>query len=548
MLHLQLRGGAAGRAVVIACLVALPLFALAWRARTKTPRVWLPAEVPVAFWAWRDEMPAATDVERAATEARARELFVRAGQFELGREGLHRIRAAAGACPRALPAHLIYNATPDLLAQLERIDEAALARLAADTFRADTARATHDGARVIGMQLDLDVPTRLLPRYARVLRLVRTQLPAGTQLSVTGLPTWMESNALADVLAATDFWVPQCYGATIPTRLEEIAPITTPASVARSVARARELHHPFYAGLAAYGYALLYTQNGAAIDLRGNIDPARIAADPSFELIERRALTDDIKTASASVDPAASPAPCWRYVFRARRDAVTVGLSVRTGDKLMLEVPSAELLRACARAARAQAGPQLLGLCIFRLPAADDQTNLTLAQIAAALSDVAPPAALDLRLERAAATNDDAPAHDSAARTSAPADETSGTQLRVTATNTGATSALFGADACTVMLDVPTGSVGGIVALTQFTRVETLCRAQGGELQPCSLRRANVLRLSAPAFQPGARATAVFSFAGELPAALSAAYDLRLDDGRTFASTQVAPIKKGLQP
>ena len=493
------------------------------------------------FWAWRDEMPANADVERAATEARARELFLRAGQFDVGREGSRRIRAATGQFPRALPLHLIYNATPDLLAQLERLDEAALAQLAADTFRADSERAMRDGATVVGLQLDLDVPTRLLPRYARMLRLLRAQLPTSTRLSITGLPTWMQSPALADVLTATDFWIPQCYGAMIPARLEEVAPIATPASVARSVARARELHHPFYAGLAAYGYALLYTQSGAALELRGDIDPARIAHDPNFELLERRALTDDAHKSSTPDDPAASPASCWRYVFRARRDAVTAGLAVRAGDKLMLEAPSAALLRACARAVRAEAGPQLLGLCIFRLPAADDHTNLTLAQIAAALKDTAPQNALDLRIEHVAQANDPAPTTDVA-------DVTANTQLRVTATNAGAAGALFGADVCTVTLDVPAGSVRGVVALAHFTSVAALCRTQGSAPQPCSLRRANVLRLSAPSFQPAARATAVFSFAGELPPALPAAFDLRLDDGSALHNATVQPITKGVQP
>src|SRR5919206_3199369 len=129
MFPLQLRRGAARRMLAVACLVALALLTLAWRARNVAPRAWSPADVPVAFWAWRDEMPAEADVLRAGVEARARELFVRAGQFDVGRDGLRRIRAGVGAFPRALPLHLIYNATPDLLAQLERLYEASLARL-----------------------------------------------------------------------------------------------------------------------------------------------------------------------------------------------------------------------------------------------------------------------------------------------------------------------------------------------------------------------------------------------------------------------------------
>jgi hypothetical protein len=330
--------------------------------------------------------------------------------------------------------------------------------------------------------------------------------------------------------------------------VEEVAPIASPASVARSVARARELHHPFYAGLAAYGYAVLYPQDGAAVELRGDIDPARVAHDPNFELIERRVLADDAKASPAPDGPAASPASCWRYVFRARRDAVTAGLSVRAGDKLMLEVPSAELLRACARAAREQAGAQLLGLCIFRLPAADDHTNLTLAQITAALDDNAPTAALELHIARAAQTNEAHARTTDDARTNAFDDAPSNTQLSITATNTGAASAIFGADACMVTLEVPAGSLRGVVALSHFTNVETLCRTQSAAPQPCSLRRADLLRLSAPSLEPGARAAAVFSFADQLPPTLRVAYDVRLDDGHALAGAQIEQVKGVAQP
>jgi hypothetical protein len=534
--HWHVRGTRRSKLALI-CLPGLALLLLcAWRVWLAPSRVWAARAVPVAFWAWRDELPADEDLQRAANEARAGVLFLRAGQIDVQHTSLRRIRAATGHFPCALPIHLIYNATPDLLAQLAQLDEAALASVIAETFHTDAERATRDGAQVIGVQLDIDVPTRLLPHYTRVLRSLRPQLPTGTQLSITGLPTWMDSPALPDVLAATDFWIPQCYGAMLPARLDQIVPITSPTTVAHSIARARALRHPFYAGLAAYGYAILYTQGGAPIELRGDIDPARIAHDPNFELIERRALTDEPARSSASNDPAASPAYFWRYVFRARREAATSGLTVHAGDKLMLEVPTAAALRACARAARTEAGPQLLGICVFRLPAADDPTNLTLTQIAAALDDTTPPNTLDLRLVA-----------DATVPAAANATET---QLTLTAANNGATGALLGDDACTLSLDVPAGSVRGIVALEQFANVAPLCRTsvQDSAPQPCSLRRANVLRLSAPAWPPGAHARAVFSLAGPLPERLTITTIVRRDDNHAISETRLEQVKKGNEP
>ncbi|MGH9942634.1 MAG: DUF3142 domain-containing protein, partial [Pyrinomonadaceae bacterium] len=164
---------------------------LGWRAAANRPRAWAAGEAPLAFWHWRNETPSAALVAQAARQTNARVLFLRAGQFDdEGGGNLRRIRPAVGRVPDALPLHLTYNATRTLLASFERIEETELASLFAETYRTDAARAASDGARVVGAQLDLDVPTRLLPRYTRVLRHARKQLPPDTQLSITGLPTW----------------------------------------------------------------------------------------------------------------------------------------------------------------------------------------------------------------------------------------------------------------------------------------------------------------------------------------------------------------------
>ncbi len=218
-----------------AAVPALMLVAAGWR-RAHAPRAWGPGEVPVAFWSWRAEAPTRDEVERAAAETGARTLFLRAGQFELMKSGgVGRVRAVAGVMPQGCELHLVYNATPRLLKEFERVDEKALAACVVETFRADTARAERDGARVLGLQLDLDVPTRLLPRYRSVLRETRFALPAGVKLSVTGLPTWMESKELAGVLAEVDFWAPQFYGAEIPATVGRAIPIASPLDVARGV-------------------------------------------------------------------------------------------------------------------------------------------------------------------------------------------------------------------------------------------------------------------------------------------------------------------------
>src|SRR5262249_33371092 len=192
-------------------------------------------------------------------------------------------------------------------------------------------------------------------RYERILRELRPKLPPEMKLSITGLPTWMQSPQLPSTLTQVDFWTPQFYGAEIPERVDQLIPISTPDDVERFVNHARALDKPFYAGLAAYSWALLYNNSGTLISVRGNMDQSVIAQDPNLELIDQRRFDSTQE---------------WRYVYRARADGVTNGIAMHAGDVLVLDVPSAESLRQSARIVRQWAGEKLLGICVFRLPAA----------------------------------------------------------------------------------------------------------------------------------------------------------------------------------
>ena len=512
-------------------LLAATLATAAWR-WAHAPRVWKPREVAVAFWSWGAETPAQVDVERASDATRARVLFMRAGQLDFDKGRVVRVRAFKGRAPANVELHLVYNATPALLEAFERVDEGALAAAAVETFRADSERATKDGAKVAGLQLDIDAPTRLLARYGRVLQMARASLPANTRLSVTGLPTWMNARApLREMLGAVDFWVPQFYGAEIPTTAERVAPIASPEAVRRESARAREIGKPFYAGLAAYGYALVYNESGKLIELSGDVEPARVASDRNFELVERRAFGPDTGE--------------WRYVYRAREDAVLGDVLVRAGERIALDVPSGESLRASARGVRETAGDSLLGVCVFRLPTRGDRTTLGLAQVAAALEDRDAEVSARLTLARA--------------RSSEP-EESSTNRLLIEALNDGGVAARHGDGAMTLTLRVPRGSLRGVTSLEGFDTFETLCesRAEGADesehddshqssndgasqssredarrpaLRPCSAARASVVRLGARAWEVGAVARAGLSFEGEPPASVSASVVVHRGDG-----------------
>jgi hypothetical protein len=542
----QKRRGALRLLVAASGVVAASLAASAWR-WAHAPRAWRAEEVAVAFWSWRAETPRQADVERAARETGARTLFLRAGQLDFASGRVSRVREVRGRMPRGVELHLVYNATPALLAEFERFDERELAAVAAEAFKRDIARAAREdgdakegagakteegygeesrsGARVVGLQLDLDVPTRLLARYARVLRETRALMPPGARLSVTGLQTWMGAGDLRGVLEAVDFWSPQLYGAEVPATVERAVPISSLGAVALSVARARELGKPFYAGLAAYGYALLYSEKGKLLGARGDIAPARVASDRNFELVERRAFASD-----AGADGARRDAPLaseWRYVFRVRGDAVVEGLIVRAGEQIVLDVPSSESLRASVRGVREGAGEKLLGICLFRLPASDDPTTLSLAEVSAALRDREAETRARVSVE---------PARVAEGVGGSP------TQLLLTAENAGACGALFGEGALVMTLRVPRGSVSGVTRLEGFDSFETLCERRAA-LRPCSAARADFIRLGARAWPEGAKARAGLSFAGAVPDSLPASVAVSRDDGRSWERVESLDVK-----
>lgn len=561
--HLQARR-ASSPFLITACVVLLCLLSLASRFSATRPRVWKPAEVRIAFWAWRNETPTQMEVQRAVNEAQARTLFLRAGQIDVETETLERIRPIRGAFPRGIELHLVYNATPQLLTNFERLDAASLASVISETYKQDTARAALDGVTIAGLQLDLDVPTRLLSRYAQTLRLVRANLPPLTRLSITGLPTWVESAHIQEVLASVDFWTPQCYGAVLPDTLQKRIPIASPQQIAQTIARVRSLNHPFYAGIPAYGYALAYAPDGKLLNLRGDLDPALLARDRNFELIERtpfeaNAPADAQPPARGAeqthgddearrADEAHSSASEWRYVYRALGDGVTGGLAVHAGDVLVFDLPMAAAFSAYARAVREEAGDKLLGICVFRLPSREDATTLALEQIAAALADVPLQTKTEVSIKqvRADKSGDSDRAGKSANHTSVDATTECAGSLNVTAVNRGTTSALMGADALVLTLRVPAGSLREVANLDGFTGFETLCAIDDARApRPCGLLRANRLRLKARSWMTGATGQARIIVQGEMPDAIDAKITTLVDDGRMRESSERVNVVTG---
>ena len=217
-------------AILFTGTLSVVLFLLSLYAFNK-PRVLAVNEVPIAFWAWRTQAPSNDEVQKAFAATNAKTLFLRGGQFDVINGSVTRIRPVTGPLPSTAALHIVYNGTRRFLREWEKLTPDDIAATVAKTYRADLIRAQNDQANVVGIQLDLDSPERLLGFYAQVLKRLRELLPVGTKISITGLPTWMSSNELSGVLSHVDFWVPQFYGAAVPTNVNQRIPISSASEV-----------------------------------------------------------------------------------------------------------------------------------------------------------------------------------------------------------------------------------------------------------------------------------------------------------------------------
>lgn len=478
------------RTLKLAAAMAVVPVAVAIFATTGTRhRAWAADEVPISFWAWKTTAPSSEEVRQTG----AATIFLRAGQMDLVNGEVKRIRPAKGSLPESVEIHLVYNGTRDLLRGLESTNPEALAKLIAETFALDVR--SSPSASVKGIQLDLDFPTRLLPLYQRVVTALRPLLPPDTKLSITGLPTWMSSKEIEPLLDAVDFWAPQMYGAEIPSHLDRPVPIASAKEIRRATFAARKLGRPFMAGVAAYGYAIHYDKNGDLVEVRGDIDPSMVSSNAAFELVTQKQLGGS------------STAGDVRKIFRAKQESVLDGLVIRAGESLVFDSPTPESLGEAGRIVREEAGDALLGICVFRLPTADDKTNLRLTEIIDALRDRPATNAVELK-----------------------ATLTDGSVI-LTVENSGSASS-FAHEALSIDITVPPGSVRGVLTNNGFAGFETLCTGASATPSKCSPMRANLIRLTKNSWRPGDLASVRLKTSLTSTTELAAYVETRSDTGR----------------
>ena len=111
---------------------------------------------------------------------------------------------------------------------------------------------------LVGVEIDFDCATSRLADYAQLLRAIRGQLANDLSLSITVLPTWMESSTLPSVLGNVDQAVLQVHSVSSPDR-----GLFNAAEARQWIAQFDALSPiPYWIALPSYGSGLVRDREG----------------------------------------------------------------------------------------------------------------------------------------------------------------------------------------------------------------------------------------------------------------------------------------------
>lgn len=474
-------------AVRVAILVCIASAAgLVWE-RVR-PRPLPPLEMGI--WYWHTPFRLSGDEVRRLHSLGVRKLFVRTGTFRMDgpavRLSLPQIWESRA---DGLDIHLVCNFARDVIRAFERLPNAPLAAAIHRAGELEVRRAVSSGLEVRGLQLDLDCPTRLLPKYADLLRRIRGSAPASRAhrllLSITALPTWFTSREIERVLAAVDFAAPQYYEADVPHSLTRFATISRLSMMERGLTAAGRTGRPFYAGIPAYGHALVYDGGGRLVGTFRDAGIRDVERDGRFRLLR-----------SFPMDQRGNRATRSTYVGEDLFD-FAAPLSDRVSQPesgpptsfgpyhLVFDLPSPTMLARHLAAVRRLRPRNCRGIIFFRYPEAGESQTLPLSAIEAALHGWPAHPALRIVVNASSLPWE---LIETGRRAGRPPLEAT-----VAVENQGTASTFFAPDGVVVTLRFDRPGLGEIEPM-HGSRVETLL-ADSGRVLLCSPRRANVLRI-----------------------------------------------------
>lgn len=485
----------AASAIVVAILAAAWL---AFHPKAKPP------PLTISYWYWQTPFALRpTDISELRTMG-VRRIFVRAGTITFDSSGSLHLRFSqeySGPTP-GISECLVFNFDYGIVRRFETIDNALIARSLADNIQRERALAGRAGLHIDGVQLDFDCPTRLLPKYADLLKMLVPRIhQEKLDFSITALPTWYTSAKVRDVAHVVDFMAPQFYESAIPRSLDHFCTISNLPLMQRGVQAAGRLGQPFYVGIPAYGHALVYGATGKLIGVYHDLGvddalrapylhyssgcgadsdgrPAHGKAYTGEDLVE---LTTDAPVTEDHDSPEAS------------EDLPEVG-----PFRLVYDLPTANEISQAISALRADRPANCRGVILFRYPEPGDADTVPLESVAAVLRGETPHPSLSLS---ASVASDPWQVIEAAGDE----DERVSRHVELWLKNTGTSGGFPGPDTLTVTLHFNRAGLEE-VASGSFDRIGTFYQASDAPALRGSAERANMLVLQGQS--PGPEGTA----------------------------------------
>jgi hypothetical protein len=438
-----------------------------------------PPPLQVSMWYWHSPFRIEQDEAKELKSMGVTELFVLDATVKgkAAPELAMRQRWKGGG--DRLRVHLAFRFDKTAIEMFKVQDPAVLGAGLVPLIQSEIGRAKDSGIQFAGVQLDLDCPTRLLPRYAELVRNLRKGLKSPIVISATALESWYASRSLQPLADATDFLVPQCYEAALGKGYEEFRPISSPAGVDRVFERAPGLGKPFFVGLPVYGHAVVFDRRGRVAGMFRDMDAREALRSPSLDL--QRAFVAD-RAGQPATSPGASVGEEMLDLRSTRPDSYGRG----NGYHVVYLNPTPEMLRRSLAQVAKSRPASCRGVVLFRFPERGELSTLPLRSVRAVVQGkvTAPSlsAALVQRREPWQAIEGG----------NGPASIKSAIKLRIR--NVGDASTTVRPDALEVILRFDQAGLSTLAA-SDFDEAVAGVELPGGSIQPSSLLRANVVRL-----------------------------------------------------
>jgi hypothetical protein len=347
----------------------------------------------LSFWYWHSPFQISPAQSRDLKTLGVTRLFVRAGTFSSdGRNMVLVIPQKYGAGGSGFRIHQVFNFDTGVVRHFESYDLERIAGQIAKRVNDQVQRGKQAGLDVEGVQFDFDCPTRLLSRYAELVRLVRQQLPGRPTFSATALMSWLGTKGVAALSRQVDFLAPQAYEGVTGNTVDTMRPVSDEQDFRRRIARADGLACPFYVGVPAYGHAFLFDPAGKLLDVYRGLEPADAFRHPAFNLILAEPSDRFGHPAKSPTDSVGEEI----VKFRAVRPALNgQGLD----DFLAYTVPTPVLLERMLRAVRETRSENCLGAIIYRMPEGDSSMTVPWRSLMEGLAGRSIPPKLKIGLE-----------------------------------------------------------------------------------------------------------------------------------------------------